>query len=259
MNDIKYYTNEMKKSLMDKLFFIDKVDTKRFVDYGCADGAVIKFLASVYPENTYIGYDKNKEMIETAQKDNEQTNVSFTSDLNELRTFASEERFGDCTMVLSSVFHEIYDRHQDKDVWTVIRMFSPTYLAIRDMCVSRMVNRESDPIAVATIYRKFGASAVERWEHKWGSLFDNRSLVHFLLKYRFEKNWETEFEENYLPFTYEQFLCDIPKTYDVIYNEHYTLHFMKQEIRKDFGIDLQDRTHMKLVLKFNNKTKEVEK
>lgn len=38
INDFNHYTTEMRKSLIDKIFFMDKMDNevKTIVDYGCA-------------------------------------------------------------------------------------------------------------------------------------------------------------------------------------------------------------------------------
>ena len=63
--DLNHYNLSMSKSLIDKIFFMDKIDDtiKVVVDYGCADGILIRFLAPLFPEMTFIGYDKNEEMI----------------------------------------------------------------------------------------------------------------------------------------------------------------------------------------------------
>ena len=56
--DRQLYTENMRKSLMDKAFFIDKIDAKHFVDFGCADGSLLKFLKTIFPNSAnYVGYD----------------------------------------------------------------------------------------------------------------------------------------------------------------------------------------------------------
>ena len=63
--DLDIYTESMAKSNWDKAFFMDKIgDTKCIVDFGCADGAMIRMLAPLFPSITFIGYDSNKELIE---------------------------------------------------------------------------------------------------------------------------------------------------------------------------------------------------
>ena len=79
--DLNRYNLSMSKSLIDKIFFMDKIDDtiKIIVDYGCADGALIRFLAPLFPEMTFIGYDKNEEMISRAAAANTYENCVFQS------------------------------------------------------------------------------------------------------------------------------------------------------------------------------------
>jgi hypothetical protein len=40
IKDLTTYTDRMGKGLIDKLFFVDKIDPAAVVDYGSADGSV---------------------------------------------------------------------------------------------------------------------------------------------------------------------------------------------------------------------------
>ena len=52
------YTFEMSKSVWDKAFFMDKIPgVKCVIDFGCADGAMIRYLAPLFPDIYFIGYD----------------------------------------------------------------------------------------------------------------------------------------------------------------------------------------------------------
>lgn len=65
--NIEIYNESMTKSLIDKLFFLDKIDNvKCIVDYGCANGALIAFIAPLFPDILFFGYDKNGMMIDSA-------------------------------------------------------------------------------------------------------------------------------------------------------------------------------------------------
>ena len=66
IEDIGYYNAEMSKSLIDKAFFIDKVDVDIFVDFGCGDGSLIAFIEKMFPSITCIGYDISSAEIELA-------------------------------------------------------------------------------------------------------------------------------------------------------------------------------------------------
>lgn len=56
-------------------------------------------------------------------------------------------------------------------------------------------------------------------------------------------------KENYFPITVEKILSKIPTDlYKIKYFEHYMLPFNKQKIWEDFGTELNDNTHVKILL-----------
>lgn len=247
------YNREMRKSLIDKVFFLDKVDDASvFVDYGCADGAVLKFASSIIPEASYMGYDLSEEMIKIAQSDNETT--TFFTDINLLKeNIRNEKNKGHKICIsLMSLIHEVYAYGPEniKKFWDIVfdrNLFD--YIAIRDMCVSKTTSRPSDSISVSKIRMAYDKNMLAQWEATWGSLNDNWSLTHFLLTYRYIDSWDRELHENYLPLCLEDLMALIPVGWEPTYIEHYTLPFIRQRVREDFDMDLQDRTHVKLILK----------
>jgi hypothetical protein len=74
-------------------------------------------------------------------------------------------------------------------------------------------------------------------------------LIHYLLKYRYTENWDREVRENYLPLTKETLISKIPSHYEIVYQEHYTLPYIKHQVQKDCDIVLNDCTHFKILLK----------
>ena len=84
ITDLTAYNLSMKKSLIDKMFFMDKIDDniKVIMDYGCADGALIRFLAPLFPEIVFVGYDKSEDMIERAITETMDDNCYFTANLS---------------------------------------------------------------------------------------------------------------------------------------------------------------------------------
>ena len=68
-------------------------------------------------------------------------------------------------------------------------------------------------------------------------------------KYSYTENWDREVNENYLPLKVEALLHMIPEEYEIVYSEHYVLPYVKQQIKRDSGIDLKDATHFKILLK----------
>ena len=65
--DLDIYTTEMSKSVWDKAFFMDKIPgVKCVIDFGCADGAMIRYLAPLFPDIMFVGYDISEEYIKIA-------------------------------------------------------------------------------------------------------------------------------------------------------------------------------------------------
>ena len=65
---LESYNKAMTNSLDDKLFFVDKLpkDDYLFVDFGCADGALLEKLQQLACAS-YIGYDISDEMLSLAR------------------------------------------------------------------------------------------------------------------------------------------------------------------------------------------------
>jgi SAM-dependent methyltransferase len=241
------YNSAMRKSMVDKMFFIDKVDAKVFVDFGCADGSLLKTLEELFPEYSYIGYDYNPQMIEAAEK-GYTGKINFTSNWGDVVEYILHSEEKTCLFCLS-VVHEVYSYglNEVNDFWNKIFSLNTDFVVFRDMAVSKTASRQSDSISVAKIRQRFDNDKIAQWESIWGSLNENWSLVHFLLTYRFEVNWEREVKENYLPLSMEDFLTKIPNHYRPTFFEHFTLPFVRNQVKKDFDVELQERTHLKLI------------
>lgn len=277
--DESLYNAEMAKSLIDKIYFLDKVDANLFVDYGCADGIMLCFIEHVFPGVQLVGYDIDENQLEAARRNalrqNPNTQIVFTSDWNEVRSIVLRERekgTKSC-LVLSSVLHEIHQYLGEgeqsrvrKEIWggdispateagsipqeTMEILFN--FIAFRDLMVSRTASRPSDPMQVARIIQCFDPKRLAEWTATWGSIEENWSLTHFILTYRYEVNWARELKENYLPVPYEDFLASIPPYYFPVYKDHFTLPFLRRCVKERFGFDLNERTHLKLVLEYRN-------
>lgn len=247
--NIESYNVEMRKSLIDKVFFVDKIDAEVIVDFGCADGTLIEFLKTIFPEVEVIGFEIEKEMIEICKR----KKLNVTNDWDRVLKFINGRK---SALILSSVIHEVYSYSNPSEIdifWSRVWNSGFDYVAIRDMMVSGSASRASDPLQVARIRQVFDTNKLREWEDIWGSLNENWSLVHFLLTYRYETNWSREIRENYLPINVEKFLNLIDNKYLPEFYEHYTLPFLRREVHKTFGFDLQERTHIKIVLSKNNK------
>lgn len=254
------YNANMKKSLMDKIYFIDKTEATVFVDFGCSDGELIKFMNALFPEYTYIGYDISEEMIEAAR-----VNITGGSDINlpnNIHLYSEWDavnRYLDKfyprvkkAIILNSVIHEVYSYSTLLAIdtfWEVVFGDMFDYVVIRDMLPSMSINKKSNINDIAKVRRKANKSHLSDYENHWGSINENKNLVHFLLKYRWVENWEREVKENYFPLYVENFMEHITDDYVIDYYEEFVLPYTKRQILKDFGIELKDNTHIKCILR----------
>lgn len=254
--DFTHYTTEMRKSLIDKIFFMDKLDEQvdAVLDYGCADGALADFLASIFPEIQMVGYDMAEEMIEAAKAHCSAPNAAFYSRLEDALAYLRQRGITpDRTCVnLSSLIHEVYSYGTPESIeafWRDINGCGFRYITIRDMCCDQSAHRPALKEDVLKVRRACPARMIEQFEACHGSLSDNYNLIHFLMKYRYEANWSRECAENYLPLTMEQFIGKLSEDYELVYFDHYVLPFLARIVKQDMDITIKDYTHVKLILR----------
>jgi SAM-dependent methyltransferase len=241
----------MNKSMLDKAFFLDKIDVTTFVDFGCGDGSLLNFIDTHIEGVNLVGYDNDSSMVEMAAKNNPK--ISMYHEWQNISQVV--KRDPNSALILSSVIHEVYNYSSPKQIeefWNNVFLTPFKYIIIRDMVPSRHIARPADINDVAKVYKKFLYSqALTDFESIWGSIEDNKNLIHFLLKYKYiEPNWDREVRENYMPIYREDLLAllDIDN-YNVMYHEHFVLPYIKQIVLDDFNIDIKDSTHLKLILK----------
>lgn len=242
--NIESYTAGMRKSMMDKLWFMDQVhsDVQRIVDYGCGDGTLLKMVQEIDPGVICCGYDFNPEMLELARK----TTSAIFSDNRE--SFIQDTSH--TLLNASSVFHEIHAYSDDiEEEYAYIFTSGFKYIAIRDMFYSEKAVRKSDPVSLARVYQHYPIEKLREFEQHIGPLEENHNLLQFFLTYRYKENWDREVRENYFPYSVEQFLSKMPNDYEVVHFAHYTLPFLRTVVLEDFGVQLQDATHAKILLR----------
>lgn len=249
--DIRYYNTHidgMRKSMEDKMFFtkyLSPQDIDHFVDFGCANGEMLARIGEVFPEWELTGVDNNPKMIKIAQEKCPQ--ARFTDGITCLAPSNNS------LLNLSSVIHEVYsysNATQIKSFWfDVFKSGKWKYISIREFMVSEKTDRESHIQDYNNVFDKSHPSILHSFIERWGNVSNQKTLIHYLLKYRYIANWEREVDENYLPITLEQLLNLIPDNYEIIYMDHYILPFTKNKIYEDFEIELTDPTHIKLLLR----------
>lgn len=265
ISDYGTYTDGMRKSMTDKTWFLDKIDgVAEIIDYGCADGALLQYISNAMPNVFELaGIDIDEEMLKRASE-----NLSFNC--SQFVSLYTPERFSDIReraniscLNCGSVIHEVYSYGTDlsiEEFWEFVFQTGFKYIAIRDMAMSRIdisvpKDVRDDALRKISVYNGFHPDASVRFNDfarfnssKYSSKLDWRYIVHYLLKYRYVTNWDREMRENYLPLLVEEVLLKIPSNYRIKYYEHYTLPYLKDRVLEDFGIDLNTKTHYKLLL-----------
>lgn len=248
INDLNIYISRMQKSILDKMFFIDKVfePFSTIVDFGCANGELIKTLQALFGEYQYIGYDISEDMLSAARV--HVPSAVFYSDWSEIKV-----DFTDALLSISSVLHEVYSYGSSEEIdtfWERVFCSGFKYIAIRDMMLSDAdrTRIDTDQHSVVVENEKY-ADKLKDYEAVWGKIATQHDLVHYLLKYKYSENWEREVRENYVPLTIEQLLTIVPENYEITYLDHSTLPYTVWQIKNDFGIALTTPTHVKLILR----------
>lgn len=246
LKDIEVYVQRMQKSFLDKMFFIDKIfePIENILDFGCANGVLIRAMHFLFPEYKYTGYDISEEMIEKAKELVPQCNFYAKWDFINLP-------FDSTLLNISSTLHEVYSYGTEKSIdefWDRVFHSGFKYIAIRDMMLSDSIKLMSDEDDVSKVKKLF-PEKLKEYESIWGPINIRFNLIHYLLKYSYTENWDREVRENYLPITVESLLEKIPDNYEIVYKEHYVLPYIKQQIKKDCGIMMTDATHFKILLK----------
>jgi hypothetical protein len=248
------YIAGMNTTMSDKLFFANSINYDVIVDFGCADGTFLQSLSRMNPNVKIIGYDLDPTMLEIAKKKLPK-NALLTDDWNVATSALTG--YKNSLLNLSSVIHEVYSYstgNKIKYFWDN-QVFGGDfkYITIRDMIPSveltrnEMTNFKDD---VRKVRQKADKSYLLSFEDKWGSINTSyRNFIHYLLKYKYTDNWNREVNENYLPVTLETIKTKIPTDYKIVMEEDFVLPFLKQQVKKDFGVELTHSTHTKLIIR----------
>ena len=245
IKDFEGYLRRMQNGMDDKLWWVPLSDHKTIVDYGCADGTLLRHIREIHPDYNLIGVDISPDMLRVAKAT--VPNCTFMT-VDEF--FACGRDFSDAILILSSVIHEIYSYCPDaEDVMHKLLTKGFAAIAIRDMCVSD--NTEGVNVDYATyklVAENTDYKMVADFARYYGYPYSQKQFVHYLLKYRYLDNWEREVAENYLPVNLEPLLNMLSEYYQIERLHHYTLPFLQECIRNDFGFELRTPTHVKILL-----------
>lgn len=240
MKDINVYNSRMKKSLMDKIFFIDKVDAEVFVDFGCADGSMIKMLSELFPNYIYIGYDNKQEMIDLAKQN--VANAHFYSSYDEVLEHVNLLNHKKSCLILSSVLHEIDEK---ETFFEFLKFKNFDFVAIRDMMYEET---SANRIPFNEIYKHYPQKIKSYFENEiWH--WSGQDMIQATFKSYYVENFDTEVLEDYFSFN-QNHLMSLKYKHKLIpiYEYHYLLPYWKQTIKNDFGVDLNGiKTHVQII------------
>lgn len=156
--NMNVYNDGMRKSMLDKIWFLDKIDGSidTIYDYGCADGSLLKIVGEICPNMRLDGYDISQEMIDIAKKNVPNANLLSTEPKSNLHN---------AVLNASSVFHEIHAYSPDIE-WDYRNIFNSgaTYIAIRDMFYSKRSCHPTDAISLAKVFQHENPDKISEFE-----------------------------------------------------------------------------------------------
>lgn len=244
ISNTSLYNERMAKTITDKLFFMSKIyDFNQIVDFGCANGSLLKEYYDIAKGVELIGYDISDKMLTIARKENPCADYFNKWDDIKIRP--------NSLLNLSSVIHEVYSYSSTTDIrtfWNRVFNSGFKYIVIRDMFVSKQTLKKTDEEDEKKV-RKYADYTLKSFEKRHGSIKVLKNFIHYLLKYSYTDNWKRENGEDYLPLFYETLLSVIPHNYEIVFKENFTLPYLKDKVSKDFGVHLNEHTHMKLILR----------
>lgn len=245
--ELRAYNASMERSLEDKLFFLGHTaGAMTFVDFGCANGAVLKAVSERRERKVLVGVDNHPIQLDIARQKVPGAYLvpSFDHALPYIR-----EAKGPRVAIFSSVLHETPD---------LIRLPAESglfdFLVIRDMGVPSWMERAWTPKEWLEATRK--APAREEWLQAGRSVDRLDDFAEFLLKAPYLGNTPgqtvRELEERYPHRNIESFLDigpDAEYPYAITHFEHYVAPWVQDRVRHDYGFEFPYPTHFKAILR----------
>lgn len=258
--DYDIYTTEMSKSIWDKAFFMDKIPgAKCVIDFGCADGAMIRTLGKLFPDITFIGYDFNTELIARAMSSAPfLANVVYFQIFENVIEFVKSRGFSrdEICINFSSVLHEVYSespaeilmiRHAISDI-------QPKYITIRDMyCDEEIPFTTTDHrniLDIITSRQKTLERAIE-FKNKFGVINNWKKMMHLLMKLQWVDNgYKEELNEDYFSWNIYDFINELNINYAIQFECRYQLPYLSEMWKNKYNWYNPDiHTHAQFILR----------
>lgn len=258
--NLDIYTTEMSKSVWDKAFFIDKIPgVKCVIDFGCADGAMIRFLAPLFPDITFIGFDISDKMISMAQsKKPFYPNVAFFKHHTDVIDYAKRITTynpSEICINFSSVLHEVFSSTDGRDTITeMVDELQPKYITIRDMyCDEEIPFTTTDHhniIDIIASRQKTLGRAIE-FKRKFGVVNNWKKMMHLLMKLQWVDNgYKEELNENYFSWNIYDFINELNINYAIQFECRYQLPYLSEMWKNKYNWYNPDiHTHAQFILR----------
>lgn len=253
--NIHDYNTAMQKTLLDKIWFLDKIDNsiKYIFDFGCADGSLTSFINDMFPNHfEFFLIDNNPEMLKIANDNLQGSNSPITfhccNSIDE--AIAQCDDIRNSVLVLNSVIHEILSYCNYEEQMSLFHQFfyNPFgYIAIRDMHLFNIPHFSIDSTDIE-VFQKF-LDFVSNFTPNGMTM--QQMQLEFLLKTDYFNNWEREKKERYLWDWIEIVQGYTMGIYENIYEEDFSLPYHRRKWYKKFGVSQTNKiaTHKKLLLK----------
>ncbi len=247
MKDLKGYLERMEKAMVEKLFFLNIVNLNDFdyvIDFGCANGAMLSAIAPLYKKPQFLGVDNNEKSLELAKLKPELKDVWFYDNL--LSAIENLDPNKKTAVILSSILHEIPKSVLNNLIKTINKFDA---IIIRDMFFDDSYNykiKNGENIVLKS--PKLLDWQISDFKKNFGKLNKTKNLYHFLLKYTYIDNWETEVKENYFSVPWKKINNNfIKNNFIVLHEDNYTLKYKKDEVFKNFNFNLDYPTHKNII------------
>ena len=249
MKDPDGYLARMAAPLRDKVRIVQWFpdNPTGILDVGSADGVVTCEIANMYPEASVLGIELREDFCQRARdRGHAVPNVSFRRGY--LGEHIGVEKYDVVTFI--SVMHEIYSfgggfAGAARALAGATEVLKPGgRVIIRDMIIYDYAHHTSSPVLAKRIWdnpRAHQKLQVEEFSNRYGSIWNLANLNHYLLKYPYVQNWDSEIEENYVALTWEWYV----KAFEVfglkiIHRESYLLPYLRGLWQTDFNLDDDD-------------------
>jgi hypothetical protein len=232
MNDERVYLDNLHHTFPDKAWFLRtlpfNIDT--IVDYGCADGSFMKWLARKH-DYRFIGVESNQDFLAIASMKGHEVYPRLDD---------VDAEPGRTVLVLNSVLHEVCSYSDPDFFWYDVRAFRPACIAIRDMNirVRHDLYTEETEAEFRDVVNTFPGlkDQYNDFRDRFHGSYDPYDVVHFLMKYFHRENWSREYPENYNALEIRKFVVDARYSgYDVVSEKHFLLPYLWKRWLSDFG------------------------